>query len=160
MYGTLAILAGFAFVYSVVASRVERTPVSGAVVFLAFGILAGPEGLLCRSIRSSWSEAISAGRPEMHGSMGRAASDAGSFDRRCGRRAPLSVVRRLVRCQSEERETGGCSGGPSVSVVKTANLGLSHDPALARWLDLPRPGGVPVEGLVGPRVVVIHEVLT
>ena len=159
MYGTLAILAGFAFVYSVVASRVERTPVSGAVVFLAFGILAGPEGLLCRSIRSSWSEAISAGRPEMHGSMGRPASDAGSFDSRCGRRAPLGVVRPLVRCQSEERETGGCSGSAPVPVVKTTDSGLGHDPALARWLDLPRPGSVAIERLVGPRVVVVREVL-
>jgi NhaP-type Na+/H+ or K+/H+ antiporter len=42
MYGTLAVLAAFAFVYSVVASRLERTPVNGAVVFLAFGVLAGP----------------------------------------------------------------------------------------------------------------------
>ena len=45
MYGTLAVLAVFAFVYSVVASRLERTPVSGPVVFLAFGILAGPHVL-------------------------------------------------------------------------------------------------------------------
>ena len=45
MYGTMAVLAAFAFVYSVVASRVERTPVSGAVVFLAFGVLAGPHAL-------------------------------------------------------------------------------------------------------------------
>lgn len=45
MYGTLAILAAFAFVYSVVASRLEKTPVSGAVVFLAFGLVTGPTGL-------------------------------------------------------------------------------------------------------------------
>ena len=53
MYGTLAILAGFAFVYSLVGSRLERTPVSGAVVFLAFGFLAGPDvlGLLHLSVR-------------------------------------------------------------------------------------------------------------
>ena len=52
MYGTLAVLAAFAFVYSVVASRLERTPVNGAVVFLAFGILAGPQvlGLLDLSV--------------------------------------------------------------------------------------------------------------
>ena len=42
MVGTLAVLAAFAFVYGVVAGRLERTPVNGPVVFLAFGILAGP----------------------------------------------------------------------------------------------------------------------
>ena len=42
MYETLAVLAVFAFVYSVVAGRAERTPVNGPVVYLAFGILAGP----------------------------------------------------------------------------------------------------------------------
>jgi NhaP-type Na+/H+ or K+/H+ antiporter len=45
MYGTLAALAAFVFVYSVVAGRVERTPISGPVVFLAFGIVAGPFAL-------------------------------------------------------------------------------------------------------------------
>ena len=45
MYGTLAILGAFAFVYSVAAGRLEKTPVNGPVVFLAFGILAGPYGL-------------------------------------------------------------------------------------------------------------------
>ncbi len=42
MYETLAHLAAFAFLYSVVATRLERTPVNGPVVYLAFGILAGP----------------------------------------------------------------------------------------------------------------------
>jgi len=53
MYLTLAVLAAFAFVYSVVATRLERTPVNGAVVFLAFGILAGPQvlGLLDLSVQ-------------------------------------------------------------------------------------------------------------
>jgi NhaP-type Na+/H+ or K+/H+ antiporter len=45
MYETLAILAAFAFAYSVVASRLERTPVNGALVFLAFGVLVGPQVL-------------------------------------------------------------------------------------------------------------------
>lgn len=45
MYATLAVLAAFAFVYSVVASRLERTPLSGPVVFLAFGVVAGPDVL-------------------------------------------------------------------------------------------------------------------
>jgi sodium/hydrogen antiporter len=45
VYGTLAVLTAFAFAYSVVASRLERTPVNGAIVFLAFGLLAGPSGV-------------------------------------------------------------------------------------------------------------------
>jgi NhaP-type Na+/H+ or K+/H+ antiporter len=45
MYETLAVLAAFAFVYSVVASRLERTAVSGPVVFMAFGIVVGPDVL-------------------------------------------------------------------------------------------------------------------
>jgi len=45
MYATLAVLAGFALVYSVVAGRMERGAVNGPVVFLAFGILAGPGAL-------------------------------------------------------------------------------------------------------------------
>ena len=45
MYGTLAILGAFAFAYSVAAGRLEKTPVNGPVVFLAFGVLMGPYGL-------------------------------------------------------------------------------------------------------------------
>jgi NhaP-type Na+/H+ or K+/H+ antiporter len=45
MYQNLAVLALFAFAYSVVASRLGRTPVNGAVVYLAFGVIAGPVGL-------------------------------------------------------------------------------------------------------------------
>lgn len=45
MYLTVAILALFAFAYSVVAGRLERTPVSGALVFMAFGLVAGPSVL-------------------------------------------------------------------------------------------------------------------
>jgi NhaP-type Na+/H+ or K+/H+ antiporter len=45
MYGDLAILALFAFAYSLVAGRLARTPVNGAVVYLAFGVIAGPLGL-------------------------------------------------------------------------------------------------------------------
>ena len=33
-YQTLAVLAAFAFFYSVVASRLERTPINGALVYL------------------------------------------------------------------------------------------------------------------------------
>jgi NhaP-type Na+/H+ or K+/H+ antiporter len=45
VYQNLAILALFAFVYSVLAERLSRTPVNGAVVYLAFGVIAGPIGL-------------------------------------------------------------------------------------------------------------------
>jgi len=52
MYQHLAILAAFVFVYSLVAARLERTPINGPVVYLAFGVLAGPLvlGLLDLSI--------------------------------------------------------------------------------------------------------------
>jgi NhaP-type Na+/H+ or K+/H+ antiporter len=45
MYENLAVLALFAFAYSAVAGRLGRTPVSGPIVYLAFGVLAGPVGL-------------------------------------------------------------------------------------------------------------------
>jgi len=45
MYENLGVLALFAFAYSVVASRLDRTPVNGAFVYLVFGVLAGPVGL-------------------------------------------------------------------------------------------------------------------
>jgi NhaP-type Na+/H+ or K+/H+ antiporter len=35
----------FAFVYSVIAGRVERSAVSGPIIFIAFGLIAGPVGL-------------------------------------------------------------------------------------------------------------------
>ena len=44
-YQILAVLAAFAFLYSVVASRLERTPVSGAVVYLFIGLVCGRYGL-------------------------------------------------------------------------------------------------------------------
>ncbi len=55
---------------------------------------------------------------------------------------------------------GWGSGGASVAVVETTDLGLGHDPPLARRFNLARPGSVAFEGLVGPRVVVVGEVLT
>jgi NhaP-type Na+/H+ or K+/H+ antiporter len=45
MYLTLAVLALFAFLYSVVARRLDRTPVNGALVYLVFGLVIGPVGL-------------------------------------------------------------------------------------------------------------------
>jgi NhaP-type Na+/H+ or K+/H+ antiporter len=45
MYENLALLAVFALLYSAIAGAVERTWISGAIVFTAFGLLAGPVGL-------------------------------------------------------------------------------------------------------------------
>jgi NhaP-type Na+/H+ or K+/H+ antiporter len=45
MYETLAILAGSILVYSSVAGAVERTWISGPIVFTCFGLLLGPVGL-------------------------------------------------------------------------------------------------------------------
>jgi sodium/hydrogen antiporter len=45
MYGNLALLAGFVLVYSIVAGRMQRSLVGGAIAFTAFGLLFGPEGL-------------------------------------------------------------------------------------------------------------------
>lgn len=45
MYQTLAVIFGFAFLYSLVAARLERTPLAGAIVFSGFGLLVGPFGL-------------------------------------------------------------------------------------------------------------------
>jgi NhaP-type Na+/H+ or K+/H+ antiporter len=45
VYSDLAILAAFVFLYSVVARRLEKTPSSGAIIFVAFGLVCGPIGL-------------------------------------------------------------------------------------------------------------------
>jgi sodium/hydrogen antiporter len=45
MYETLAILALFVFLYSITSGGLERTPINGAVVFIAFGLVFGPLGL-------------------------------------------------------------------------------------------------------------------
>jgi hypothetical protein len=71
-----------------------------------------------------------------------------------------SDARRLAGLQIQRLEAGRRSGSASIAVVETANLGLGHDPPLARWLHLTWPGGVAFERLVGPRVVVIRKVLT
>lgn len=44
-YYILTVLAAFVFLYSIVASRLEHTPVSGAVVYLLVGLLCGTQGL-------------------------------------------------------------------------------------------------------------------
>ena len=45
MYQNLAILAAFVLVYSAVAGRLEKTPISGAIVAMGFGFACGPLGL-------------------------------------------------------------------------------------------------------------------
>ena len=45
MYQNLAIVFLFVLAYSLLAGRLERTPVNGAVVYVAFGVLFGPIGL-------------------------------------------------------------------------------------------------------------------
>ena len=45
MYENIAILAGFAFLYSIASGGLERTPINGAIVFAAFGLALGPVGL-------------------------------------------------------------------------------------------------------------------
>lgn len=45
MYENLAILAAFVFLYSLVGGGLEKTPINGAVVFTAFGLIFGPLGL-------------------------------------------------------------------------------------------------------------------
>ncbi len=45
MYENLAVLAGLVFIYSLVAGRVERMPLSGPIVFMVFGLVCGPLGL-------------------------------------------------------------------------------------------------------------------
>ena len=45
MYSNLAIMTLFAFAFSVIAGRVERSAVSGPIIFIAFGLIAGPFGL-------------------------------------------------------------------------------------------------------------------
>jgi NhaP-type Na+/H+ or K+/H+ antiporter len=45
MYESLAILAAFVVIYSLIGGRLERTPVSGALVYTTFGLAVGPVGL-------------------------------------------------------------------------------------------------------------------
>ena len=45
MYQDLVIMAVFILIYSTVAGAIEKTWISGAIVFTAFGLLIGPVGL-------------------------------------------------------------------------------------------------------------------
>jgi NhaP-type Na+/H+ or K+/H+ antiporter len=53
MYEILATLAVFAACYSVVAGRVERTWISGPIIFALFGLLIGPLGLGLLALKSN-----------------------------------------------------------------------------------------------------------
>ena len=44
-YQILTVFAGFAFAYSLIASRLEKTPVNGGAVYVAAGMLFGPHAL-------------------------------------------------------------------------------------------------------------------
>jgi len=52
VYQDLAILALFILVYSAIAGRVERTWVSGPIVFAIFGLIIGPVGLNLLSFKA------------------------------------------------------------------------------------------------------------
>ena len=41
-YQILTVLAAFVFLYSIVASRLEKTPINGALVYVFAGIICGP----------------------------------------------------------------------------------------------------------------------
>lgn len=45
MYENLAILAIFALIFSLIAGRIERSIVTGPMIYIAFGLIAGPVGL-------------------------------------------------------------------------------------------------------------------
>jgi hypothetical protein len=45
MYQNAAMLAAFLLIYSAVAGRVERSCISGPIVFTAVGFILGPDGL-------------------------------------------------------------------------------------------------------------------
>lgn len=45
MYDNLATLAIFALAFSLIASRIERSAITGPMIYIAFGLIAGPMGL-------------------------------------------------------------------------------------------------------------------
>jgi NhaP-type Na+/H+ or K+/H+ antiporter len=45
MYENLAIMAAFVFLYSITCGGLEKTPINGAIVFAAFGLVLGPMGM-------------------------------------------------------------------------------------------------------------------
>ena len=53
-YNDWAILAAFVLIYSIIAGRLERTWISGAIVFTVFGLLFGPFGLGILHLNVNW----------------------------------------------------------------------------------------------------------
>ena len=47
MYRNAAFLAAFLLIYSAVAGRIERSSISGPIVFTVAGLLLGPDGSAC-----------------------------------------------------------------------------------------------------------------
>ena len=45
MYQNAALLAAFLLIYSAIAGRVERSLISGPIVFTRLGVILGPDGL-------------------------------------------------------------------------------------------------------------------
>jgi len=56
LYESMAILAAFVLLYSLIAGRVARTWVSGPIIFVGFGLVFGPAGfdLLALNISAEW----------------------------------------------------------------------------------------------------------
>jgi uncharacterized BrkB/YihY/UPF0761 family membrane protein len=70
MYQDIVIFAVFILIYSTVAGAVERTWISGAIIFTAFGLLIGPIGLDFLQGRSGShqdSGGVDAGTGSVHG---------------------------------------------------------------------------------------------
>lgn len=44
-YQILTVVAAFAFTYSLIASKLEKTPINGAMVYIALGMLFGPDAI-------------------------------------------------------------------------------------------------------------------
>ena len=54
MYQDIVILALFIFVYSSIAGSVEKTWISGAIIFTAFGFMVGPAGFDLIHFKADW----------------------------------------------------------------------------------------------------------
>ncbi len=93
MYVTLSIFAVFALLYSVMAGGIERTWISGAVIFTMFGLVVGPAGLGWLSLSAN---------PEMVRFLAEITlsvilfSDAAGADLRVLRRNPQLPIRLLL----------------------------------------------------------------
>ena len=45
MYQNLFIIASFAFLYDLISSKIDKSIISGPIIFVSFGLLIGPFGL-------------------------------------------------------------------------------------------------------------------